>query len=399
MDTPLSKLAAVLASAPPPTTVNVNVNIGIQNNNFAPPPAPESARPRRAAAAEGEQRRRDAEQEERKEERSGKAEAMDEESEASEGEGESESDEEEVQPKPKKPKKKKKETRRRDKNGKLIPTPAQNQAKFKGKIDRAQAAYEVQKLTPAYIDTKTNLVRNLVRKIGEPLVIKFSIDRQIAELIPRIKTERITYAKGGHLHLGGDFKNKVNQVNYMVKAKMWERMSDESKALATKIKLTMSELMCEHATPNTPNYSRANVYVAVVGFTNQKFKENSRGVKTSDFPGVSWGKTKKKWEVRASLTPGSKSKFLGYFADEFEAARKVLNAHDKALAPAKYAKYRAALIFYDEDGTLRPHLKVFAKFSDLARFLRPAIYARLPPVAANLFSAAKRGRKRARRGK
>ena len=397
MDTPLPKLAAVLASIPPPTTVNVNVNVGVLNNNtnnFAPPPAPESARPRRAAAAEGEQRRREAEQEERKEERSGKAEAVESESEASEGEGESESEEEEVQPKPKK---KKKETRRRDKNGQLMRTPAQIQAKMKGCTDRAQAAYEAQKRTPAY-DIKVNLVRNMVRKIGEPSAIKFSIDRQIAELLPRIKSERITYAKAGYLHLEGG-GNKINYINYMVKAKMWEQMNDESKALAAKIKLTMSELMCEHATPNTPNYSRANVYAAVVGFTNKKFQENSRAVITSDFPGVSWHTDKKKWRAQASLTPGSKQKTLGRFADEFEAARKFIDAMDKALAPAKYAKYRAALIFYDEDGTLRPHLKVFAKFSDLARFLRPAIYARLPPVAANLFSAAKRGRKRARRGK
>ena len=392
MDTPLSKLAAVLASAPPPTTVNVHVNVGVLNNNtnnFAPPPAPESARPRRAAAAEGEQRRRDAEQEERKEERSGKAEAVESESEASEGEGESESEEEEVQPKPKK---KKKETRGRYKNGKLIPTPAQIQAKMKGCTDRAQAAYEVQKLTSAYTDVKTNLVRSMVRKIGEPLTIKFSIDRQIADLLPRIKTERVTYAKGGRLVLQGD-----DSVNYMVKAKMWERMSDESKALAAKIKLAMSELMCEHTTPNTPNYSRANVYAAVVGFANDKFKGNSRA--TSDFPGVSWHPRAKKWLVRASLTPGSKQKSLGYFNNEFEAARKVLNEMDKALAPAKYAKYRAALIFYDDDGTLRPRLKVFKKFSQLARFLRQAIYARLPPAAASPFSPAKRGRKRARRGK
>lgn len=336
------------ASAPAPVTIN-NITNNITNNNHFYN-APGSSRPRRDAASRGERKRR--------------ARGCEDESESESEEGE-EDEEEETESEPEPAKKK----RRRDKNGKLRKTPAQNQKCMHNQVEATRKAYAQERNTTAYTDTKSNLVRGVVAKIGVPRNdMKFTMNKQLANAIPRVKIERLTYGKNGQLTVEVDDGNE-NNVNRMVMKKIISMLTDEDKLLASDFIALVP--IPEHKSRNKLNYSHSNVYMSVLGVTNSKFKSGG----SSKYPGVSSKKKmKKKWQVHIRASPGQKRKHYGCFYSEVAAFKHALKIWDAGYAPARFAPYRSAIIFYNDDGKLAPYFKVFDSFTEMAKLLRPDLF-------------------------
>lgn len=77
-------------------------------------------------------------------------------------------------------------------------------------------------------------------------------------------------------------------------------------------------LLVDHIDGNGLNNQRGNLRTAS-GTQNNGNRIKLKGT-SSQYKGVSWSKSKKKWV--AAIKCDGKTKFLGYFADEDEAARK-----------------------------------------------------------------------------
>jgi len=278
----------------------------------------------------------------------------------------------------------KKPKRRRTKKGRLRKTPTQNRAQNVNRISKTRDAYAEQKDTDAYIDTETNLIREVHAKVDEVRTdMKFTMNRQLAEVIPRVKTERITYNIGGTVCLQGDGSIKTNKLNHLVMKAAFGALSDEDRKRATDIGFCMDAAkkgekpVPEHRTPNSINYSKSNMDMIVLQGTNLRFKSKrmtGAAAIQSKFPGVQWHNQGKKWCVNISGVPGSKDKSRGLFHDEDEAFERVLEVWDAAHAPSKHAKWRSAIILYNDDGVFAPYLKTFDTFSALVEHLRPALY-------------------------
>ena len=194
----------------------------------------------------------------------------------------------------------------------------------------------------------------------------FTMDKQLADLIPRVKTERLTYNNRGKLLVQGRGSNPKNVVNRMIVKAITEKLSDSDKRLVAAFLRLL--IVPEHATGNKVNYTGekdSGCYSIVTQSTNSRFKDGG----SSKYPGVLWNKQRKKWQVRI---PGEKdpAKHRGLFDSERDAFKCALKVWDEGYADEKHAPQRSAIIFYNEHGVLAPHFKVFESFTAITKFLR-----------------------------
>jgi hypothetical protein len=292
---------------------------------------------------------------------------------------------------------KKKQKRTRDKKGKLRRTPEQYKKRRQNKIDKTRKAYAKQKDKSAYTDKTKNLVRQVFERVS---VVRddmmFTMDKQLADLIPRVKTERLTYNTSGVLVVQGGSSTPKNKVNRMVVKAITEKLSDSDKRLAAAF--LRLPIVPEHATPNKVNYTGekdSGCYSIVTDSTNTRFQDGH----SSKYPGVSWHKPTKKWRVRICSFPGEKGreKHRGLFDSERDAFKCALKVWDAGYADEKHAPHRSAIIFYNKNGVLEPHFKVFQSFTAITKFLRPSLFPGMEELTAYGFTRKRRFAKKKRK--
>ena len=268
-----------------------------------------------------------------------------------------------------------------------------NKQANKNKVTKVLATYDAN--APAYTDTDTNIVRPIQKFNKEDGLFKkeklqFSLNRQLANastlLHSKVTQHTITLHQTGTVRVTkkGD---KEDHLSTMILKLIFDvHLSETDKRIAKKIGFQPQKsndeknAILEHCSPNTANNSKDNVYLIVHNFANSKFKEgrttNAAKI-TSDFPGVLWDKSNKKWRVYIAPGPRTEATTFLRTTSETEAAHKALNTWDEALRGDAFRKYRTVIHLYDEDGIFRPRLEICPKFSDVLRLMRPALFKRL----------------------
>ena len=248
--------------------------------------------------------------------------------------------------------------------------------------------------------------------------LSIAIDPQLAAVLgTRLQEDRVTLTTSGVFVLQGDTGGENGRKNTLASALLdgvLARLSPADRAIMAGLRercCGTSDPKCigpayrfvlEHRTADKGDYTRGNVFVAVVQFVNSKFQETDEG--SSAFAGVGHRPDRKlrPFKVQITLEPGAKGWFGGCYADESEAGRVVLDAFDEKLEPAKFDLLRTVVHIYDADGTLHPRLETLATFTEVARTLRPTIYTddwlakkKKGTVAAYFHPAPKRRKKTA----
>ena len=261
------------------------------------------------------------------------------------------------------------------------------------KVTKVLAAYNAN--APAYTDTETNIVRPIQKFNKQGIIFKkeklqFSIDRQLANastlLHHKVTRGTITLKPDGTVRVTRKGDKERHLSTMILKLIFYVHLSETDKRLAKKIGFQPGKsnnemnAILEHRSPNKADNSKDNVYLIVHHSANIKFKEGRTtnvAKITSEFPGVTWHKGDKKWHARLSSGPLAKTKTFLCTTSETEAAQEALDTWDEALRGNAFRKYRAVIHLYDEDGIFRPRLKVYPKFSDVLRLMRPALFKRL----------------------
>jgi len=220
----------------------------------------------------------------------------------------------------------------------------------------------------------------------------FFMDKEIKEKMWEFyiwKEKKMPYVSGDRLKIWHD--NKMPNFGALFSKFVIAHLSREDQERAKEIgfiiqKKRKSGVATEHDTNLKTSFTPADVHKLVMQKTNLMFKDvrsSNRAEKTSSYPGVTWHKQSKKWEVRVtdpatgklkrpSFNPGQKG-VSSRFDSETTARDAALALYDFLYKEDNFATYRAYVDIYNSNGVFEPMLHVEKKMSSLLKLMRPTM--------------------------